>query len=608
MNRRYLKITLTLWILVSSAAAPAAGQETDLRLEEVVVTATRTPLPPGAAPQDVAVVEAEDIKAAGGSLEQALERLPGVHLNRSGSGQMAVLPTIRGSQPGQVLILVNGHRLNSQQSGWFNLSDLPFRESLIERVEVLEGSSSALYGAEAMGGVINVITRDPVELPRVSATASYGTYETRTGELLFSGGWQGNGLTAGVSREVTDGHRPNSDAEENRLNIHASVNRENRALILTADFLDKELGSPGPESFPSPLARQSDDKAVLGLKYLCTPSDRVEITADLFYNDYRREYEDPDYDISSRHDTETLGAGVQGILDETALGRWLLGLEYIRDRIDSSDDGEHHLTRLGGFLHDEWSPDLFWTLFLGARYDHYSLFDDQISPRLAVVREIGEGISARASVSRGYRTPTFDDLFWNDPFASGNPDLDPESSWTYDLGASWEKERTSGKAEVFLRDVKDLINWQDEDGDWVYSPVNISRARIFGLYGAVETDIVSGLRAYLNYTYMHPEDLDEGRVIEGRTRHLLTTGLRFFTRCVDGDLTLEWVDRYPAANLEDESYTLLGLNLYKSFPVGRESVLSLAAGIANLLDESYQVIAGYPMPGREFNLEATLEF
>jgi outer membrane cobalamin receptor len=597
-----------LLLLLPAGIMADSEDNPSYQLDEVVFIATRSLYPLSAVPQDVQLVERRDLEAAGGKIEDALDRLPAVHVNRTGSSFMASLPTIRGSQPGQVLIMMDGRRLNSQQSGWFNLSDLPLPESLMERVEVLKGSSSALYGAEAMGGVINIIPRDPSTMPPAAARFDHGSLGGNEGEAQVSGEILGSSILLSAGRNVFDGYRANTDAGENRFNFHWALARDIHSLRFTADLLRKELGSPGPLAFPTPNARQWDDKNILGLAYEYIPSERVELDFDLFWNRYRREYDDPDLQLHSRHVTHTAGIDIQGTL-ERAHGRFLGGVEFIRDVIESTDDGEHHLNRLGAFLQDQWSPHSAWTVFLTGRYDYFSLFKDQFSPRAALVFGPAPGWSLRGSVARGYRTPTFDDLFWNDPFARGNPDLDPETSWSYELGALWEvPDRSRVNLNFFRRDVDDLINWQDEDGDWVFSPVNIATARIHGFSGDVTAALGKRFELAVNYTYLHPEDRENRKIISGRIRHLFNAGLGFSLPWVEGHLHFSWIDRYPSANLAEESYSLWSLIVGKIIPIKGFGDLKLSLEMENLLNEEYESLPGYPAPGRNVILEVAWTF
>ncbi len=596
------------WIFIAAMAAGAPGawaEEPAATLEEVVVTATRTPLAQTEAPQSVLVIDRDGLADAGGRLDDALDRLPGVLVNRAGSRFMATLPTIRGSQPGEVLVLLDGRRLNSQQSGWFNLSDLPLTGSLIDRVEVLPDSSSALYGAEAMGGVINIITRDPLTMPLAQLRSWAGSLGDRGGEFSLSGHGGGLGMTASIGRDLSNGYRDNDDASATRYNLHAALALDRSVLDLSLDELRQRLGSPGLALFPTPHARQDDDTAVYGLRYRYEASERSFLTADAFFNRYRREYRDADSSIFSRHRTRSGGLTLQGTRDLGWAGRFTAGAEAGWDVLQSTNDGDRGMNRQGLFLQEELPALPDCSLVLTGRYDRYSLFDGQFSPRLALVWKPADALTLRGSVARGYRTPTFDDLYWNDAYARGNPDLQPERSWSYELSAAGRALETGWGVDLFLRDVTDLINWQDADGDWVYSPENIAAARISGAILSLSRPLPGQGILELSYTFLHPEDRDTGTLIGGRPRHQVKAGLRFPSHCLDTSLEVAWIDRYPAPNLRDESYWTGSLRLSRAFARKEIGELSVAFTIDNLFNENYEVVPGYPMAGREVGLQVS---
>jgi vitamin B12 transporter len=163
-------------------------------------------------------------------------------------------PQVRGSNSGQALILVNGRRINDAQNGQYDLSNLPVPREDIERIEVLRGGGSALYGADALAGVINIITKTPTDKPATYATASYGRFDTQ----MYSLGnrWKLGAFRYGVSagREKSSGHRPNSDSEAwtlgGELGLEVSPQLD---VTFGARYLDKEVGVPGTITLPEYL-------------------------------------------------------------------------------------------------------------------------------------------------------------------------------------------------------------------------------------------------------------------------------------------------------------------------------------------------------------------
>ncbi len=614
MTRRATPILMltALTVLITTATATAGETEKAVELDEVVVTATRTSLPPSESPQGVILVGAEELESAGRRLDDALDRQVGLQLNRTGSPAMAELPVIRGSQPGQVLILLDGQRLNSQQSGWFSLSDLPLPSAWIGRAEVLEGAASALYGPEAMGGVINILSGDPGLLP-LSLTFDAGSHGRFGFDLSLPLAPAPLALPGGASaamaagHEQDDGFRDNADADTDRFALAAGFpDGRPFSLRILAAVQRRDAGSPGPASYPTPEARQVDDTGVYQLRAGYDLGDGARIGLDTHFNRFVREYRDASAGFDSRHRTASGGAGLNGTSGFTPAGRVTGGIEAQWDDLDSTDDGRRSLERQAAFLQDELAIPGDLSLTGSVRFDAYSDFDDQISPRLALVWHPGNAFSARLSAARGHRTPTFDDLYWSDPYAIGNPDLEPEQAWSYEAGLRAASSSGTAGADlaVFRRDVDDLIVWGDDDGDWVWSPANVASARFRGaalsLWG---TCPLTGTRVRLGYAYLDPRDRRTDEAIAGKARNEVEVALVIPAKVVDISAAATWIDRYDAANLDEPSYWTTSLRIGHAFtlpePYGR---LEASVYLDNALDEEYEVTPGYPMPGREFGL------
>ncbi|MDH3960760.1 MAG: TonB-dependent receptor plug domain-containing protein, partial [Desulfuromonadales bacterium] len=164
MYRSLILVLLGLWVAGSAFAADADSSA--VVIDEVVVTATRMAEPLSKASASIAVVTAEEIAARGATrLDEVLQDVVGLHVVSSGPRGSLSSASIRGSEAAQVLVLIDGVRLNSPQYGQFDLNQLPVAVNEIEQVEVLRGAASALYGSNALGGVINIITRAPEETP-----------------------------------------------------------------------------------------------------------------------------------------------------------------------------------------------------------------------------------------------------------------------------------------------------------------------------------------------------------------------------------------------------------------------------------------------------------
>jgi vitamin B12 transporter len=609
MYRSLMLVLLGLWVVGSAFAA-----ETDLSeslMDEVVVTATRMAEPLSKASASVAVVTAEEIAARGATrLDEVLQDVVGLHVVSSGPAGSLSSASIRGSEASQVLVLIDGVRLNSPQNGQFDLNQLPVALNEIERVEVLRGAASALYGSNALGGVINIITRSPQETPSTQVGWTEGERDTRIVSGSTSRQLGNFRYRLGAESQESDGYRKNSDYDQYTVNgLFGYSPAEDVDIELSTYHLDYKSSIPGSDSWPSPDAEQEDKRTVTSLK-VAAPVGPVNLIARGIYEHHRNDYRDPGgwSPINETHKIDTYGAEVHAEKDY-ANQTFLLGGDYYRDELDSTNIGDEDQEH--GAVFGQYQTDLMptLTLLLGLRYDIHSDFDNELSPRAALHADLTDSTRVRLSASKAFRAPTLNDLYWPaDFFSKGNPDLDPETAWEYELALD-QTLGDAGRVSLagFLRDAEDLISWQPDEF-FVYSPVNVNDARIWG----VEVDGQFALCSFAtiggNYTYLHPKDRDRDEYLLGKPRHE-THG--YITLKPFEETTLRFDGRYlryyPEATRKDKDYFVADLALTHAIMLG-EVAIDATVSVKNLFDKNYEANPGYPMPPRELFAGLTAYF
>ncbi|TYO97700.1 outer membrane receptor for ferrienterochelin and colicins/vitamin B12 transporter [Geothermobacter ehrlichii] len=606
MKRRGLALVLGLMAWV---AVPAAGFA--VVLDPVVVTATRSAQPKSQLAASVTVITADQIAATGATrLDEVLRDAVGLQITSSGPAGAIATPSIRGSEGAQVLVLLDGIRLNSPQSGQFNLSNLPVALDEIERIEVLRGPASALYGTSALGGVIQIFTREPESEPQTSLSWSEGRFDSRSISLSTSARKEGvrYRLAAGLDR--SRGYRTNSDLEQGNLNGMLGFELGGGYdLRLSAFHLDKENGVPGSTSWPSPRARQQDKNTLADLS-LSGPAGPIELTVRGSYERRRNDYQDPGAwtPVDDTHIVETYGseltAGWNG-----GPGSLLVGGDVYRDRLDSTASGRQQEDRWSLFGQYELQAATWVKLLLGLRYDAHSDFRNEWSPRAAALFSLTESARLRASVSRAFRAPTLNDRYWpTTSFARGNPDLDPETAWEYELALDQGLgERGNLSLAVFRRDARDLIDWR-MDSSFVWSPVNVNEARIWGAEAELDLQLHEQLKAGANYTYLYPKDRATDRFLDNRTRHqahlYLEAGpVREARLRLDGRYL-----KYYGASRATGGFVVLDASLSRPFVLDNGVTFDARITVKNLLDRRYEENPGYPMPPRQLFAGVTAYF
>lgn len=579
--------------------------------ESILVTATLEAEDPEEVPASVTLIdrdEIEDRQATG--VAELLRTVPGVDVARSGSPGKVTSTFIRGANSNHTLVLWNGVRLNDPFFGGFDWAFLPTEG--VSRVEVVRGPFSALYGSQAIGGVVQVVTAPApgarVRLEGGSRDHLRGSASAaiRTGPVLLEAAGhvrRGDGV---LDNDFFDGEEGTVRAAW-QVSPGASVGlvaRANRSEIgLPFDF----MGQPSPER------RQERDSVQLAVP-LTWSSGPWQVEARLDRTAVDLAVRDPD-DPSAASDTEAERTGGRVVVTRRLGGEdggsWAaVGADWQREEVSDA-------TAFGVNLDDRSQStrsafgELFlragrWTLDLGLRQDDHDTFGGETSFKAGAAVRLTPGLRLRGSYGEGFRAPSVGDLFFP---GFGNPELEPERSESYELGADWRpgSGRSSGSGEssgaggavagpwrislvAFQTDLDDLIVF-----DFVRSlPLNLGRARTRGL------ELAAGYegRAFAlrtSATYQDPEDLESGEQLLRRPEEKADAVLTF--RPAEA-WTVNAVGRYvgerPDFGEALESYTTF--DLAASFRATR--ALEPYARVENVLDEEYREVAGFPAPGR----------
>jgi len=616
-----MKKALCGWVFLFSLAGSLLGgpaaMGAEVELGQVVVTATRTEIEISDVPQSLSVITKDEImNSPDRTIPEVIQRAAGVLITNNGPIGSLTSANIRGSEAGQVLIMIDGRRINDAQNAQFDLSNLPLTKDEIERIEVLRGGASALYGADAMGGVINIITKAPTQEPYARVSSSFGRFGTQ--EYSLSHRWKPGplGYSLFASRTRSDGYRPNSDYDSWVLGGELYYDLPWKGeLKVSARNTQKEIGVPGTITFSDPDDRQKDNLTQLDLNYRDKIGSAVTLNFRGWQNIYRQTYDPgtqgPNFGPSFLHKNYATGGDLQV---NSAIGNAHLltgGLEAIEDRVNSTATGVHQATRGALYLQDEIEVARPLTATLGLRYDYHSTYQDQINPRAGLLLRLPGEFRIRASVARSYRAPTFNDLYWPaDAFVAGNPNLQPEKAWSYELGG----EKKFGDLAVFkvagfYRDVTDLIRWAPGT-DFVWRPTNVQTAHIWG----GETELIfypwKGLTIPLNYSYLDPRDESTGEPITNKPKHIINAGVDYVTpfglkSSLKGRYVQYYVNNTSTLNRD---YFVLDARLGYEFKIYQSFKGEGFISLTNILNRDYQINEGFPMPPQSLNGGVSIAF
>ena len=581
--------------------------------EEVVVTATRTPIALADALSSVTTVSRDDLDSRQPlDLVDVFSQIPSLDISRSGGPGSATSLYTRGTASGHTLILVDGQRVSSATLGSASFQFL--NPDQIERIEVVRGAQSSLYGSEAIGGVIQVFTRD--------GSVSEGSYvTTASGSNSLGKVAAGSSGSAGKWRYGIHGSYLETDGIDN-LAVDSGFNRDrdgyrNRSLNASigyrfdngGDLALRMLESDNRNEYDSafnPDERPYSDSRLQNINLRGRLPVTAYWTSELSIG--RASDDSNNFDGTTGLNTGSFRTERQQLYwqnDVTlAEGQLLtLGYDYYDDRVKARthyQETERDNHALFGQYQASWAR---IDLVLGLREDDNEAFGRHTTGNVALGVSIDDRHKIVASWSEGFKAPSFNDLYWPaGPFSAGNPGLKPEQSENAELGLRGDYDRWRWSLSYFENDVQNLIDWAPGP-DFVWRPYNVSDAEITGaelIVGAY----LAGWNVDAGYSYVEPRDADTDRLLIKRSRSNMTINadrdlgnwrLGFSVKSQDKRYT-------DTANTDAlGGYTTLGMRLGYRITRALETNLK----VDNLTDREYRLNRGYNQDGRQWQLSLT---
>ena len=361
--------------------------------------------------------------------------------------------SIRGAGFGQTLILLDGLRLNDVQSGHHNL-DIPAPMEAIQRVEILKGSGSTLYGSDAVGGVVNLITHAPerTEVRLRTALGNFGVNQQR-GVLSYAAKKWAEELT--FSRDFSTGFIENRDYRNLSMSSRTSLTSSLGTTALTLAANDRPFGAEqfygNFNSWERTRTWFASARQSLGNKTDAAFAFRRH--TDLFVL-----YRDRPAVFTNRHAVESYQGNVRRREEFGQNWKLFYGMELYRDNIQSNNLGNHERTRSAPYIALDVRAVKRFSFSVGLRDEIYGSFNHELSPSFTVGYWLAPAVKVRASVSRAFRLPSYTDLYYQDPANRGTPDLRPEKAWGYEGGVDWNAGgRVRSAVTVFHRREQDGI-------------------------------------------------------------------------------------------------------------------------------------------------------
>jgi outer membrane receptor protein involved in Fe transport len=620
-----LILTILIWLPKASVLAQQSLSDT-IEIEEVVVTGSKVEVARKNVPLSLSVITHDEIEQSGESaiLPVISQQVPGVFVTERGmtgfgvangaAGQINIRG-LGGNPTTQVLILIDGHPQFMGLMG-HPLPDA-YVSSDIEKVEIIRGPASILYGSNAFGGVINIITRkqhsDGITL---NAKALYGSYDTR--KLSLNGGLRKNkfDVFASVNHDQTDGHRDTSDFAITNAYVKTGY-KLSKNIYAVADFslAHFEAADPGPENG---IAGERIDikrgKTALSVE---NNFNSLEGALKIYYNfgehDITDGWHSNDdlfgimfYQSLKLVPHITLTAGFD-YMDYGGKGSPIISV--IRDENGNIVPGPTGPQFVTSEFSDKWISMQNHALYMnyqhlilnklsinaGIRYELNSTYKDELIPEAGAALNISNITTLKGSISKGYRPPSIRELYF---FPPANNNLKPEQMMNYELSwiQKWSDLKIKTELTTYLCQGENLIIMVPSVAPPPPIYRNTGDFKNIGIEFSGVADIIKNLRIHTNYSFIHMDT-----PLPGTPEHNLFLSANYLLRKFNFNLSLQNIsnlynDIGGETSVLEKNYTVLGSQI--RYQVTHYLNLFIIAN--NLLNEKYYIINGYPMPGINF--------
>lgn len=603
-----LFLTVVLCALTALPLVAADAPQDDQTDVTVVVTAERTLQPVSESIASATVITAKEIRDQGAqSVADVMKLVPGVTVTQNGQTGSLANAHIRGTSMSQVLILMDGQRLTSSAfGGTADLSKIPVTD--VARVEVIRGPVSSLYGSDAIGGVINIITKKTVG-HKGEAKLGYGSNSRQTRFLML--GDSDDRLTWQLTTDFPaySGDRANSDYSATDLSGRMTFSDlRGWEVSMHGNYYSDSLGLPGPVSMPSVNDHQTWDRNSFDIS-ASRPFGAGSLELRAYTIDQRLRETNPDwfYDSDIAGNTRSVDAVYRFT---RGIHNWTVGGEYrtedYKDIENDTVEADTDISNTGLFVQDRVALSSALSLLAGARMDDHSTAGSSFTPRVGLNYALPGNSHVRLSYAEGFRAPSLVDLYYNNPGFSthDNPDLKPEKSRQYELGYNTKVAKDNFDVALFLNEVSDQIVFaQDPADSSEYTFLNVSRTRQQGIEFSWEHPItdVTSLSAF--YTYLDAQNLTTHTRLPGIPSNQLGLTLSSKLKSWNAALTGRWISERTFGTSTAGSAAVFDLTLVRQ----TDKPLNPYLTIRNLLDTAYEEVAGYPAEGRsiEFGMRST---
>jgi vitamin B12 transporter len=590
-------------LIVLSFAAYGQNDTTTQKLDEILIQENRIQLPFSKQNRNITLVDRKQIEVTPArSLQEVLSFVPGVDVRQRGVSGVQADIGIRGGSFEQTLMLLNGIKLTDPQTG-HHMMNIPVPLVNIDRVEVLKGPASRIFGQNAYTGAVNVITRlsDQRNLRLQGYAGDFGMKGVNLAGSLPIGNYRQN---LALSYDDSNGHWYNSDYKVSNFFYEggAQLNSSNELRGMVA-FTDRTFGANGFYTSAFPDQWESIQTSLGSLAHTFT-KDQIYLNTRAYWrrnkDEFRLRRNEPSF-FQNIHTTDVLAFESNGSY-KSKLGTTGLGVEARKESIESTNLGNHERELFGVFLEQLVNLGSKTDIRAGLYSNYYSEYGWKHFPGVEMGFQASPSIRLYSGVGSSYRIPTYTDLYYRGPTNIGNENLVPEQALSFEFGGKWNKNNWRGELVYFNRTSQNLIEWTRTSSTQPWQPQNFNEVIFNGVEASAYYQVnptgksIQIKELMLSYNFIDAEFVEtpglESRYALTALRNQFIGGVLLgIGNKIEWNTKMRYVER-----ISQEPYFLLDMRV----DYNRIGKLGFFAEASNITNEDYIEAGTVQMPGRWF--------
>ncbi len=568
------------------------GQNDTIKLKDVEISTNRISIPFSEKSRTIVLVTSEQIKnSPATSVDEVLQNIAGIDVRRRGVDGMQSDLYIRGGNFEQTLILIDGIKMNDPQTGHHSMNAIIPLEN-IERIEVIKGPAARVYGQNAFTGAVNIVTKKIFD-NNLNVELGYGSYENKFGGISLSKKFENGGILSSFKYQKSDGYRFNTDFE----NISGFLKTKLNKIDLLASFSERKFGANGFYASPDYKDQYEETQTslvALGTKFILNS---ITIKPRIYWRRNQDMYlflrQDPSY-YRNLHISNKIGAETNIVIN-SSLGKTGIGINLERIFLSSNNLNNHNRTVITSFLEHKFEIGKTADITPGVAISSNSDFSTEFFPGLDIGFRISDKFRFYQNIGFTYRVPTYTDLYYVGPTTLGNPNLEPESALSQEIGLQYKNENFDFDLALFIRNSDNLIDWTKDNEADKWEARNFSEVVTKGFETSMNYYFHIGYfkqKINLAYCFINDDikdnDVQFTRYSLNSIKHHITSS--FYAQLFKGlkcNISYKFVER-----TDGDSYIVFDGKLLAQF----HTKLTLSLSANNIFSAKYSETNLVPMP------------